>query len=310
MEFDSLHYSGPSLENNSGVYANVNANTSGTVIPGHEWVGQFEGEGDYHIVRSYLIFNTTTLPDEAVIDSAYITMVVYEDYSNVDFNVSLREVRPPAPRNPMSPLDYFRNSFVTEYNTKNTSGYTNEDWFNFTLPVEAWTGITQSIDPTGDSYFGLRSDQDVAQSAPEPGDAEWIGFYGPGGVEPWKAPHLIINYTIPISNWEHIINLTWLSNSSGSWQKYAFEHIVANGTYYHLNVNMTDNSTRYWWRVIAECDGTILDNETLWFETGDGSAGVITIINTFGGIVYAVIAIFFIVIGYLFMKKKNKNKRQ
>jgi len=273
MEFDSVHYSGPSLENNSGVYADVNANIFGRVIPGHEWVGQFESGGDYYIERSYLIFNTTTLPDEAVIDSAYISMVIYDDQSTVDFNVSLQRIRDPAPHNPMQPLDYFRNAFVGEYATKNTSGYTDEDWFNFTLPGAAFA----DIDETGDTIFGLRSDQDIDRSAPAVGTDEWIGFYGPGGVEPWKAPHLIINYTIPASNWAHIVNLSWLSNSSGSWQQYAFEHITANGTYSHLNTNMTDNSTRYWWRVVSECNGVTLDNETYWFETGPACSGNVTI---------------------------------
>jgi hypothetical protein len=305
MEFDSLHYDGPSLENNSGVYANVNANTSGRVVPGHEWVGQFESGGDYYIERSYLIFNTTTLPDEAVIDSAYISMVVYDDQSAVDFNVSLQQRRDPSPHNPMQPSDYFRNAFVGEYNTKNTSGYTDEDWFNFSLPIIAFP----EIDEAGHTYFGLRSDQDVDQSAPVGPAPEYIGFYGPGGVEPWKAPHLIINYTIPSSNWAYIVNLTWSSNSSGSWQQYAFEHITSNGTYSQLNVNMTDNSTRYWWRVVAECDGTTLDNDTWWFETGEGASDVITITNIFGGIVYAVIATFFIVAGYLFLKRKKKNNQ-
>lgn len=273
MEFDSLSYNGPSLENNSGVYADVNANTSGTVIPGHQWVGQFEGEGDYHIIRSYLIFNTTTLPDDAVVDSAYISMVIYDDQSVVDFNVSLQQVRPPAPRNPMIPGDYFRNAFVGEYATRNTSGYTDEDWFNYTLPGAAFG----DIDETGDTYFGLRSDQDIDQSAPAPGDEEWIGFYGPGGVEPWKAPHLIINYTIPSSNWAYIVNLSWMNNESGTWQQFALDYITANGTYSHLNTNLTDSSTRYWLRVVSECNGTILDNETWWFETSDGCSGNVTI---------------------------------
>ena len=282
MEFDSLNYNGPSLENNSGVYMNVNLNTSGRVIPGHEWVGQYNFAGNYYITRAYLIFDTAALPDEAVINSAYITMVIRNDYSDVDFNVTITEVRPPAPHNPIQPLDYLRNSFVTEYNSRNTSGYTDEDWFNFTLPADAWTGPSYSIDPTGDSYFGLRSSKDVAQSPPGVGTDEWIGFYGPGGVEPLKAPHLIINYTIPSSNWMHIVNLSWQSNSTGLWVEYYKSFVTGNGTVTVPNVNFT-NVSRYWWYTSWESNHTVYGNSSIWvFETvaiGGGEGGPSIIIG-------------------------------
>lgn len=248
-EFDSINYGGPTLENHSGVYANVNANTSGSVIPGHNYLGQYISGGDYYIDRSYLIFNTTTLPDDAVINSAYITMVVYDDQSATDFNVSLRERRDPAPHNPMQSLDYFRNAFVDEYATRNTSGYTDEDWFNLTLPIAAYP----DIDPAGHTKFGLRSDQDVAQSAPLA--SEYIGFYGPGGVNPWKAPHLIINYTLP--------NTTIIGELHG----------VGNGTYHIVPLEslMPISYNSSYTYVVNVTDGVTTINQTIVFFTNTQS---------------------------------------
>ena len=275
MEFDSLHYNGPTLQNNSGVYTTVNANHSGQVISGHNWVGQLESGGDFCIERSYLIFNTTLLPDEAIVDSAYITMVIFDDESDVDFNVSLQRIRSPSPHNPMDPRDYYRNAFLGEYNTRNTTGYADEDWFNFSLPAAAFT----DIDATWHTYFGLRSDQDIVQSPPAAGTNEWIGFYGPGGVQPWKAPHLIINYTIPSSNWHHIVNLTFWSNSSGAWMVYDSCHVVENSTVTVSNINFSGNMS-YWWNVSWESNHSSCgDSPYWWFETVpvSGSGGVVLV---------------------------------
>jgi len=275
MEFDSLHYNGPTLQNNSGVYTTVNANHSGQVISGHNWVGQLESGGDFCIERSYLIFNTTLLPDEAIVDSAYITMVIFDDESDVDFNVSLQRIRSPSPHNPMLPGDYYRNAFLGEYNTRNTTGYADEDWFNFSLPAAAFT----DIDATWHTYFGLRSDQDIVQSPPTAGTNEWIGFYGPGGVQPWKAPHLIINYTIPSSNWHHIVNLTFWSNSSGAWMVYDSCHVVENSTVTVSNINFSGNMS-YWWNVSWESNHSSCgDSPYWWFETVpvSGSGGVVLV---------------------------------
>jgi len=204
-----------------------------------------------------------------VVDSAYITMVIYEDVSDVDFNVSLQRRRDPAPHNPMQPSDYLRNSFVGEYNTRNTTGYNDEDWFNFSLPAAAFT----EIDATGYTYFGLRSDRDIDQVEPAVGTNEWIGFYGPGGVQPWKAPHIIINYTIPSSNWDHIVNLTWWSNSSGVWDEYYYSYVTSNGTVTVPAVNFSGNTT-YYWNVSYESNGKNANvTDVFTFETVSSSSG-------------------------------------
>jgi hypothetical protein len=287
----------------------VNLNTSGEVISGHNWVGQLEYEGDYFIERSYLIFNTTTLPDDAVVTSGYITLVIYEDGSEVDFNVSLQQRRDPAPHYPMQPSDYYRNSFVGEYDTRNTTGYGDEDWFNFTLPVGAFT----DIDATGHTFFGLRSDRDVDQIAPAVGTTEWIGFYGPGGVHPWKAPHLILNFTVPSSNWQYIVNLSFLSNSSGAWAEYYSCHVTGNGTVTVPNVNFSGNTT-YYWNVSYESDNKNSGvSDVFVFETVNMSAsGGVTIL---GGpqkrvMNYLAVGLFFgLVVGGMVFGMRRQRKR-
>jgi len=45
------------------------------------------------------------------------------------------------------------------------------------------------------------------------------------------------------------INITWYSNSSGSWQIFATDSSVGNGTYSQTNTNFTGYSTTYYWNV-------------------------------------------------------------
>ena len=69
-------------------------------------------------------------------------------------------------------------------------------------------------------------------------------------------------------SWANPITLYWYSNTSGSWKLYATDSANANGTYQHLNVNMTNGSMKYWWRVVAKnITGVTLDNKTWSFET-------------------------------------------
>ncbi|MFA6470483.1 MAG: hypothetical protein WCU00_00470 [Candidatus Latescibacterota bacterium] len=51
------------------------------------WVGQSYQSGMWRVHRSFLVFDTTPIPDSAIIDSAKVLMVVDGDYSTVDFDM-------------------------------------------------------------------------------------------------------------------------------------------------------------------------------------------------------------------------------
>jgi len=56
--------------------------------------------------------------------------------------------------------------------------------------------------------------------------------------------------TITVSDREgNLINITWLSNSSGSWLTFGHNNSVPNGTYRQRDKNFTNINTSYWWRV-------------------------------------------------------------
>jgi hypothetical protein len=277
LMFDSTTLSnGPSIENDSGVYANVWAEVHGRPIPGNMGVGQYELAGDYMIMRSYLCFDTSSLPDEAVITSAYVSLVPWFDGSDTDFNVMLQNVKPPAPHNPLVAGDYEKGNFppLATYAKKNSSSAVVDGWFNLSLNASAIGDISL----TGDTDMITRSDQDVLASAPGVGVDEWIIFYGPGGATPAYSPHLIINFTIPSSNWQHIVNLTFYTNESGVWNPYNTTWVQSNGTV-TVPAPGFDGVGRYWWNVSYNSNHTNQGNTSYWwFETvatGGGSTIVI-----------------------------------
>jgi hypothetical protein len=279
-EFDSESRSnGACMWNTSAVYNDAWANATGSVAPGPLYVGQYEMAGDYTITRSYLIFNTSGLPDEAVIDSAYVSLVLFSDHSAVDFNVVLQQVKPPAPHAPLTPGDYNKGNFPPSatYANENISGFTDDDRFNLSLNA---SGIAE-IDAAGYTYFVIRSDQDLIASAPGVGSDEWVMFYAPGGVIPEYAPHLIINYTIPSSNWQHIVNLTSYTNESGAWVAYNTTHVYSNGTV-TVPAAWADSNNTYYWVCEWESNGTNIGASDVWsFETvnitGGGGGGILPI---------------------------------
>jgi len=276
-EYDSTHYGGPSIQNISGAYATTWANASGEVIPGHVWAGQYELAGDYFITRAYLIFNTSDIPDEAVISSAYVRLVVYEDdFTDVDFNVTIQQAKPPVPHNPMVSGDYNKGNFPPSatYGNRNITGLTDDDWFNISLNASGLLDISK----TGNTSWVLRSDQDLIGDSPGVGVDEWIGFYGPGGVTPEYAPHLIVNYTVPPSNWQHIVNLTFYTNESGAWTAYNTTHVTSNGTVTAPAPAFNAVDT-YYWNCSWNSNHTNFGNSSVFeFETilsgGGGGADV------------------------------------
>lgn len=64
------------------------------------------------------------------------------------------------------------------------------------------------------------------------------------------------------------MNITWSSNSSGSWQVFGTNSTVSNGTYHQINTNFNSNNTKYWWKVFVS-DGIDSNTTTYYFSTPD-----------------------------------------
>ena len=180
----------------NAVYATAHADTtSGSLGYGSSWnwVGQTYYTGDtYGIYRGGVYFDTSALPDNAVVTAAVIKLYGYADQSTGrDFSVTI--VDGSALTTPITATSYGGLlSKTVSLGSINTSAGWLTTGYN-SIPLNA-AGLAL-ISKTGASNFGIRSSLDIATSAPGAGTEEVIGFWsqdkGTGYI-----PALEVTYTL------------------------------------------------------------------------------------------------------------------
>jgi hypothetical protein len=114
-------------------------------------------------------------------------------------------------------------------------------------------------------------------------------YSGPEFSNPYPAdgsmgvpinPLLSITVNHPLGS---IMNISWYSNSSGSWQVFGVNNSVYNGTYYQEFSNASVNGVWWYWMVNAS-DGSVYNNSSVFmFYTGNQSKIVNTGFTNFSG---------------------------
>jgi hypothetical protein len=288
----------PCLYNSSTNYTHVWANTTGTISTTDLFVGQYKAGADYVTYRGFLTFDTSIIPDDAVLDSVNVSLVILTFASLTDFNVTLQEVKHPVPHDPLIGTDYNKAAVSGDFGHENTTGYTDDDYFNISLNA-AW--LNYIIDKTGDTVFGIRSYEDIVASAPI--NSEIIGFYA-YSFAPFY-PKLVISYHTPNPDWKHLVNLTWYSNSSGAWLEYHKSYVNSNGTVTVPNANFSGIDT-YYWHLEWESNGTNIGSSQIFeFETvADGGSSMNTRDRFTLGLILG--SMVFMMLGFVMFRKKKR----
>lgn len=154
-------------------------------------VGGMQNGTEYSVGRSFVYFDTSDLPNDANITSAYIGFYITDDESDTDFNVTLQGTGT-YPHNPPVASDYWKGWYgtTTNFGTRSTSdGLSESAYWNITLSE---SGLDQ-ISPTGTTRFCVRSQEDIDGSAPT-GD-EYI-YFGSRDMGESYAPKLYVYYTV------------------------------------------------------------------------------------------------------------------
>ena len=79
------------------------------------------------------------------------------------------------------------------------------------------------------------------------------------------SPMLSINVSHPLGE---TMNVTWLSNSSGSWQVFGTNSSVGNGTFYQMLVNASVNGMWWYWKVNVSVGTVYNESGVFSFYTG------------------------------------------
>jgi len=123
-------------------------------------IGQ-TGQTGFNIYRTALFFDTSSLPDSAVIISANLSLYGYQDSSQTDFDITV--VDGSLLNDPIEGGDYgYLLNQTTSGGAFNTSGFSTGGYND--IPLNA-TGMGW-ISKTGMTKFGLRSSRDITAIVP------------------------------------------------------------------------------------------------------------------------------------------------
>lgn len=157
-------------------------NNAGTYITIGQWKTGLPPT--YYIYRGFVFFNTSTIPTNAYLDNATLSLYKKDDYSATDFDITIQNGQPTYPHDPMQSGDYNKNDYSGNGGTLNTSRFTS-GYNDIKLTNLGW------INRMGTTKLCLRSSRDISGTAPT--GSEYINVYSSEflGMCP---PKLVIMY--------------------------------------------------------------------------------------------------------------------
>ncbi|PVV83520.1 hypothetical protein [Dehalogenimonas alkenigignens] len=219
-----LTYSGDGYSSNNYVYWKTNSIGSNAWLADYIWYHSVE-EGDgsmgrepcmeitydptYTVDRSFLYFDTSSIPDDATITSATIGLYGAIDQSVTDFNLTVTNGQSTYPHDPLQSGDYNKANYSGSGGTLNTSGFTTSGYNTITLDATGRNWINK----TGTTKLGVFSSRDIAITTPT--GNEYVGVYATDQTGTDKDPLLTVTYTMPayssvatgVTSGEHIYKL-------------------------------------------------------------------------------------------------------
>lgn len=181
------------LQSNDANYATArgSATADSAFTVSDIYVGQGNDAGSYFVQRGYLYFDTSAIPDGAVISAASLYLYGANDSSAVDYDLTLQNGMPTYPHDPLVVADFANGNYAGSGGVFNTAGWAVGSYN--VLPLDA-TGISW-ISKTGTSKFLLRSSHDINSNAPGVGVTNSVGFESSDTAGTAQDPYLSVTYT-------------------------------------------------------------------------------------------------------------------
>lgn len=160
------------------------SNTSITLEVGQNW-----NDPNYEFKRLLLFFDTSNLPDDAILISAKLYLWGYADFSGTDFNIIIQNGQPTYPHIPIMDIDYNLINYMGNGGSLHTVNFVISQYNEIVLNNDG----LEWINKTGITKFCLRSDNDI-NGFPPIGN-EYVVVYSSEANEEQK-PKLEIVYSI------------------------------------------------------------------------------------------------------------------
>lgn len=245
----------------AATYSTAHNNLSGQVQDGTEqpFLGQLYASA-YYVFRDFLFFDTSAIPNLAVVNEAILGLYVTQNSTSTDFNVTVQNGQPVYPHDPLQNGDYNYNCYSGDGGSRNTTEIGGIGYWNITLSAagEGWISLT------GATKFCLRSSNDI--DSVEPTGSEYIAFYS-ADFDFDHAPKLYVTYTIASEDYYEYTFHGPFDEETGlaidenvtvfvyRLESHPYESFEFNGTYIYNNTyliqffqfNFTDGDTREYW---------------------------------------------------------------
>jgi hypothetical protein len=167
---------------------------TGTLVNGDfpAWVGQSLFIGIYSVDKSYVIFDTSTVPTGLNISSVSLYLFGYLDESDTDFSVMVCSGQPTYPHSPVVAGDFSKSFYATDSGGgfATSTGWSTSGYNQVHLNNTGW------INKGGTTKLALRSSKDILGTAPI-GDEKVSFWQSEHGIS--TIPYVTIVGTIPLT---------------------------------------------------------------------------------------------------------------
>ena len=146
-------------------------NTSGTTAI----IGQAEdtdpGTTEYIIYRSFFYFDTSYIPDDAVISSASLSLYgAHKKTGSGAFNIQIQNGQPTYPHDTLEAGDYDKDHYSGDGGSFGTGSFTTDGFNTITLTP---TGLTW-INKVGITKLCVRNSEEIAGNEPNIDSRDWV----------------------------------------------------------------------------------------------------------------------------------------
>ncbi len=180
----------------SSSYSNAHDNTTGVVEDNMDniCIGQKFKENGYAIWRGFVFFDTSSLPDDAIITAATLSLYGYSDISDNDFDIVVQigenyDAENIYPHDPLEGGDYYCNHYSDNGGGFNTDGFSITGYNDIALN-EAGINWIRNDRVT---KLCLRSSRDIYNSQPTENENEFIYVYSSDKGSGYQ-PKLTVDY--------------------------------------------------------------------------------------------------------------------
>jgi hypothetical protein len=177
------------IEQHGAVYLTVHDDVNGANIYTDLLVGQGPG-GGFQVLRSYLIFDTSSIPLWAIVVAARLHLCQKGDWSTTDYDLVVQNGQPTYPHNPVVVGDFDMTQYAGNGGSFNTVGMPGADVY-FWLDLNA-TGIGW-INKGGLTKLCLRTSEDIASTFV--GGNQYQDIHD--GLDAGQEPQIEIIWTTP-----------------------------------------------------------------------------------------------------------------